>query len=345
MTTDAKVHIVVELYTAEMPIEKEIRMNVKLSFRFCIIAFSLQLSVFPAMAITTDKLADICKEMESAIRDVSLEYEWYNIPPLTVEEEEKEMGVPMGVPKDGLRRFKFSAAGLLSNREPNDPNSAFPDRLLLEESSTIMDKDGNTWDSITKASYDGKIAKYLQIGGWPREIREGGISRSKRVFLPTANETPIGFSVFRLRKDIDKMPLCAWLKREGLVRLDNTIQKVNGFNTIHSDFLQRQTKQVCRRVYFSVDHGYTPIKYDYIRQNEVFLTFEVQSLEQVAQGLWFPSSGVINRAGDKQVDVWQATSKILVNRGLAEKDFDVEFPPGTKVRDEIKGMEYVIKPK
>lgn len=308
-------------------------MNVKRSFCFCIIAFGLQLSVFPAMAITTDELASICERMESAIRDISLEYEWYIIPPLTVEEAKAE---EMLIAKDGLMKFKLSAAGLVSNREPNDPNSAFPDRLLLEESSTIMDKDGNTWDSIIKASYDGKIAKYLQIGGWPREIREGGISRSKRVFLPTANETPIGFSVFRLRKDIDKMPLCAWLKREGLVRLDNTIQKVNGFNTIHSDFLQRQTKQVCRRVYFSVDHGYTPIKYDYIRQNKVFLTFEVQSLEQVAQGLWFPSSGVINRAGDKQVDVWQATSKILVNRELAEKDFDVEFPPGTKVQDGSK---------
>jgi hypothetical protein len=323
-----------------MSIDKEIKMNVKHNLCFCIIALSLQLSVFPAMAITTDELADICEEMESAINDISLEYEWYIIPPQSIEETKAE---EMLIAKDGLMKFKLSAAGLVSNLGPNDPNSAFPYRLLSEESTTLMDKHGNTWDNITRASYNGKIAKYLNIGGWPREVRDGGISRSKRFFLPTANQTPIGFSVFRLRKDIDKIPLFAWLKREGLVHLDNTIQKVNGFNTIHANFLQRQTKQVCRRVYFSVDHGYTPVKYDYVSRNEVSLTFEVCSLEEVAQGLWFPSSGVINRAGYKRVNAWQATSKILVNRGLTEKDFDVKFPPGTKVRDEIKDVEYTVR--
>jgi len=324
-------------------------MNVKRSFCFCIIAFGLQLSVFPAMAITTDELADICKEMESAIRDICLEYEWYNIPPRTIEEEEKEMGMPMLIIKDGIRRFKLRAAGLLSIRDPNDPNSPLPDRLLLEESSTIMDKDGNAWDSIIKASYNGKIFKYLNIGGWPLDAREGGISRSKRFFILPPNLTPLGFSILRLSYDVEKVPLSTRLKHKGFVHLDNTIQKINEFNTIRADLLTTNAnKMVYLRVYFSVHHGYAPVRYEYMRGGEpgfeqVAFTVEVHSLEQVGEGLWFPSSGVINRTGDKQVDAWQATSKILVNQGLAEKDFDVEFPPGTKVQDEIKGVEYVVK--
>jgi len=298
-----------------------------------------------AMAITTEELADICEAMESAIRDISLEYEWYKIPPRTIEEAEAEMGMEMFIHKDGRLKFKLSASSLLSNRDPNDPNSAFPDRLLLETSTTIMDKHGNTWDEITRASYDGKIAKYLKVGGWPQEARSGGISRSKRFFTVPANLTPIGFSVFRFRSCpvTDYKPLSFVLKDLG--SLDNTVEKINGFNTIRADLLRESTSQVCIRVYFSVDHGYTPIKYDYMKRNKVSVTFEVHSLEQVAQGLWFPSSGVIYRAGDKRVNAWKAATKILVNQELTEKDFDIKFPPGTKVQDEIKGVEYIVKSK
>jgi hypothetical protein len=157
------------------------------------------------------------------------------------------------------------------------------------------------------------------------------------------NGTPFGFSVFRFRfrSITGYKPLSVVLRDLG--RLDNTVEKINGFNTIRADVLQKQTKQVCKRVYFSVDHGYTPIKFDYVERNEVSLTFEVHSLEQVGEGLWFPSSGVINCAGEKRVNAWQATSKILVNRGLTEKDFDIKFPHGTKVRDEIKGTEYTVE--
>lgn len=319
-------------------------MKAKDNFWFYIMAFLLLLGLVPpAMAFTVDELADICEEMEFAIVDISLEYEWYNIPPWTIEEVEREMGMEMLVHKDGLRRFKLSAAGLLSNTDPNDPNSSLPDRLLLETSTTIMDKRGNTWDEVTRASYDGKIAKYLQIGGWPREVRTGGISYKKRFFMLPVNLTPIGFSVLRFRfsKVTDSKSLPFVLRKLG--RLDNNIEKINGFNTIRADLLQEWTKQVCIRVYFSVDHGYTPVKYEFMRGGKPDLTIEVHSLEQVAEGLWFPSSGVINCTDSERVDAYQATSKVLVNQGLTEKDFDIKFPPGTKVHDEIKDLEYVVK--
>jgi hypothetical protein len=150
---------------------------------------------------------------------------------------------------------------------------------------------------------------------------------------------------------IDNKPLSAILRQyKELVRLDNTITKVNGFNTIRADFLQEQTKQVCIRIFFSVDHGYTPVRYEYVNKGMPDLTFEVSSLEKVAEGLWFPSSGlisgsgIVSSSGEERVNGFQIISKILVNQGLTDEHFDIEFPPGTEVRDEIKDLEYVVKP-
>lgn len=325
-------------------------MNVKYNFCFYIIAFLLPLGRLPAaMAVTTDELSGICEAMESAIVDISIEYEGYTIPPRTVEEAEKEMGMPMLVVKDGFGRYKLSAAGLLSNREPNEP---LPERLLFERSTTVMNADGDAWDSVIKASLNGKIAKYLQIGGWPREVRSGGISYTKRFFMPTMTVTPVGFSVLRLSfsHSAIRRSLSARLRDKEFVHLDNTIENVNGFDTIRADFLSKTNdpntnKRVYFRVYFSVDHGYTPILYEHMRGGKkVALAFEVHSLEQVAEGLWFPSSGLISDPDDERVSVFQTIGKIAVNQGLTEQHFDIDFPPGTEVRDEIRDLEYVVKP-
>jgi len=300
-------------------------------------------SVEPA-AITVEKLADICEAMESAIVDISMEYEWYVEPPSTLEDI---AGTGMLMTKDGRQRCKLSAAGLLSNRDPNDPNEPIPERLLFEESATIMNADGDSWDSVTKGSYNGKIAKYLQVGGWPREFCSGGISYTKRFFTPTMVLTPVGFSVLRLSfsKVAGDEPLSAVLRDKEFVRLDNTIENVNGFNTICADLLGRRVKQIYLRIYFSVEHGYTPIKYEHMRGGEkVSFAFEVHSLEQVAEGLWFPSSGRISSPDDKQANGYRAISKIVVNQGLTDEHFDIEFPPGTEVRDEIRDTEYIVKP-
>jgi hypothetical protein len=98
------------------------------------------------------------------------------------------------------------------------------------------------------------------------------------------------------------------------------------------------------RIYFSADHNYTPVRYEYMRGELADLIFEVQSLEKVGEGLWFPSSGVIYVAGQERVNAFKTTSKILVNQGLTDKNFDIEFPPGTRVADEIKNTEYVVSP-
>ena len=70
---------------------------------------------------------------------------------------------------------------------------------------------------------------------------------------------------------------------------------------------------------------------------------DVNSLEEVSKGLWFPSAGALKSAGSNLTNIYRATN-IVVNQGLTDEHFNMEFPPGTKVRDEIAGVTYVIQP-
>lgn len=73
--------------------------------------------------------------------------------------------------------------------------------------------------------------------------------------------------------------------------------------------------------------------------------FDVNSLQEVQKGLWFPSSGLITSSDPNyRINGFCAIGKILVNQGLKDKDFDIKFPPGTTVIDEITGKMYTIKP-
>ena len=324
-------------------------MNIRHNLCFYIAVFLLLLSrVSAAIAITADELANTIEKMESAIIDISLEYEWFNDPPWTLEELQDitNKKVKVAVNKD-IPKYKFSAARLSANREPNNQNLPLFDRLLLEESVTLLNEHG-AWHSIVKETYDGKIAKRLLIGGFPQSVTNGEIRKSKNSMLPL-NLTPIGFSVLRLSasKVTEETPLSAMLRRKEFVHIDNTIQKINGFNTISVDLLTEWNKQIFMHIYFSVDHGYTPVKYEYIRVTKtgpkVAIAVEVNSLEQVAEGLWFPSSGIIRSPDDEETNVYRATSKIVINQGLTDEHFDIKFPPGTKVYDEIKNLKYVVK--
>ena len=340
-----------KLYLAFIANRKEIRMNTKCNSCLYIVTFLLLLSrVLAAIAITADELANTIEKMESAIVDISLEYEWYCDSPLTLEERleyiaDKELLIDVNIP-----RYKLSAARSLSNKDPNNPSSLLFDHLLLEESTTLMNKSGNVWDIVEKQSYNGKITKRLSTGGYHRSASNGTISNGVNSMHPI-NLTPIGFSVLRscIRQPGDKSPLSAVLRDKEFINLDNSIEKFNGFSTIRADLLTHTNdpntnKMVYLRIYFSVDHGYTPVRYEFMRgNNRVAFSFDVYSLEQVAEGLWFPSSGLISSPDNKRADGFQATSKILVNQGLTDEHFDIKFPPGTKVYDEIKNLKYVVK--
>jgi hypothetical protein len=43
------------------------------------------------------------------------------------------------------------------------------------------------------------------------------------------------------------------------------------------------------------------------------------------------------------VNAYNAIGPILVNQGLTDEHFDIDFPVGTKVNDEIQDKKYVVK--
>ena len=318
---------------------------------YCLMVFALLLAQIPqAAAISTGELADIIEQMETSIVDISMEYEMRIIPPSTHQELEEETGLEFLLAKDGYTRHKFSAAGLLSQEDTNAMDWNAPGQFLLEDWATIVTKEGNSWDDVTKQAYNGQVAKHLNIGGWPKEIRTGAISYKHYVH---GNLIPLGFSVLRMAYFPDPMPLSARLLSSRLrakdkVRLDNVVKKIDGFNTIRADlltdFLHEGNRLVYMHIYFSVDHGYTPVKFQHMKGPDmVAFSVNVESLEEVAEGLWFPDSGTITDPDSDRVSAYQATSKIIVNQGLTDEHFDIDFPVGTKVYDEIQDKEYVVK--
>ncbi|HIJ67196.1 MAG TPA: hypothetical protein HPP51_02795, partial [Planctomycetes bacterium] len=129
----------------------------------------------------------------------------------------------------------------------------------------------------------------------------------------------------------------------------NVVRQVDGFNTIRADllthFLYEGSRLVYMRVYFSVDHGYTPVKFEHMKGRGLFvaLSANVEFLEEVAKGVWFPNSGTFTVPCSDRVSTYQATGPIIVNQGLTDEDFDIDFPVDTKVHDEIQDKKYTVK--
>ncbi|MFA7486155.1 MAG: hypothetical protein WCZ89_09035, partial [Phycisphaerae bacterium] len=95
---------------------------------------------------------------------------------------------------------------------------------------------------------------------------------------------------------------------------------------------------------FSIDHNYTPIRHaftDPAMGNET-LVFDVESFQQVSEGIWLPSAGVMKVSNTKHINRFIATGPIQINQGFETKDFALDFPPGTEVLDRITGKSYTV---
>jgi len=310
------------------------------------ISIFLLLCSFDAMAaqtITADALASKCQSAENAIYDISLEYEWYILPPLTFDDmEEPFKSAGALLPKDGISKHKLYAKRFIDQYGRNRW------KYVFEESATIITKEGQSWDNLTRHSYDGNIYKKLNIGGHPQTVMSGLIS-SEESGSGVPLSTPIGYSIFRLENYTDNIPLSTLLKQHketNAIRLADTTIKVNDFNAICVDLLSKPNNLPWIHIYFSVDHNCSPVKYEFLKNAKtgtISFSVEVHSLKQVGNGLWFPTSGLIRKPNEERVNAFRVTSEIVVNKGLTEKDFDINFPAGTKVEDRIAGREYTAK--
>ncbi len=294
-----------------------------------------------AIAITIDELADICEVTESAIIDIYVEYEFGVEPQSTIDDI-----------KDTSDIITLGPC-----HEKWATKRPFSERSFSSRRGKYMNEDGDTFEQTMMNSYNGKIAKYFSTGGLTMPTGEqvnfsrGTITNSTR-FIPPPNVTPISFSVFRLRyTDSEKKFLSEHLRKKEFVRLLDSVEKANGFNAICIELLWDapsvpiiHKQQAQHRIYFSVDHGYTPIKYEDLSPSEsgpeINFSVNVTSLEKVSDNLWFPSKGYLKQVGSGLINTYKAT-KIVVNQGLTDDYFDIKFPPGTRITNEISGLSYV----
>lgn len=277
----------------------------------------------PVRAISVEELASICEALESAIYDMHVEYEWRVYPPTPFEEIEGTNEII----KDELSKCQWTSA------------RPFAARSLAVESSEYRNGHGVSWHGVTKNSYNGRVSKHLQIhdpcDSSHRDL-DGTITKDMRL-VTHSNITPQGFTILRFHE----WPISNRMRGDEKVVIDETIQKVNGFNTIRADFVHPAStdKTPSLSIYFSTDHDYTPVRFEFPN----FSGFvDVSELVKVSDGLWFPKSGRIHDKSEEG-NIYKAT-KIVVNQGLTEEHFDIKFPYGTSVHDEIVGLEYAIKP-
>jgi hypothetical protein len=290
--------------------------------------------------MTTIELADICEAMENAVIDVQVEFERDSDPPITKEEL---AGTNM-LTSNGPTKYYWAAA------------RPFADRSFSTEQATFLNESGKTWDEIRKQSYNGEIAKVLNIYNCNTSCQkfEGTITKSKR-FILHGTVTPLNYTILRFSQEPYNYPLSKALRQQEWVEIDNSIRSINGFNTIKVVlFMQGVRNKAGEKVpvmhiYFSVDHAYTPVKFQDVSRNEPGFSVDVTELEKVSEGLWYPKAGRMIWPEKERVDLTARTLtykaiSIKVNQGLTDKDFDISFPPGTMVNDEITLRAYTIKP-
>jgi hypothetical protein len=329
---------------------------------FLVITCILFLSATPAAAITVEELAAKCEKMETEIKDVSLRY----IVHYTASPEERAERFPD--PTQVLisitdPNYKLAVS---TPSNPNDLNSPEKWMMKMEISEKVKGgPDNDVWDSNTISSYNGEISKKLVIGNSSGSYNpDASISEGLSYETYPWYITPLGYSVFELSIDTFRTRLSDWLKgKKGPVNLSDKVEKIEGFDTIRADLFiefHREGKTHIynsRRVYFSIDHDYYPVKYEFMGakgetvegnvvkyQVATSYSHNVASLAEIQKGIYFPDSGFVSEPNEPLDAIWYAVGEIAVNQGLEKEDLDITFPPGTEVKDKIRGIEYVVRP-
>lgn len=307
----------------------------KLHLYSLVLIFTLLLSrTQPTVAITIDELADICQTMESAHTDITVEYE-FGVGPQSTIDDIKDTGQIITL---GPCHEKWIT------KRP------FSERVLYSKHGKYMNEDGQTFEQTMIRSYNGKIVKYFSYLS-PQGITVDAVITESTCFLPASSCTPGAYSIFRLSYVDGNGLLSEHLRKKESVRIDESVKQIEGFNVVCVELLWDapnvpilHKKEPELRVYFSVDHGYTPVKYEYMTHtgtaSEPRYATIITSLEKVDDGLWFPSKGYYIDLSDNLTNTYKAT-RIVVNQGLTDEYFDIEFPPGTRITNEISGLSYV----
>jgi hypothetical protein len=275
--------------------------------------------------VTKEELATITEAQEAAINDIQVKYEWIVDPPVSVDKASANMIVQ----KNG-RKSVFWAA-----KRP------FGDKSLHVEQAEVFNGI-DSWKTESKQAYNGTAGKHLR-GNDKKGIAEnrGTVTKSKRFILPP-ELTPFAFTLERFREDFESI---SKLLKSDQSKLNTEKQKIGDFEVIEADFcFPGEEHSPFLKIFFSEKHNYAPVKFIYMNGSKSTVTLEVNRLKEVSEGLWFPVEGRITDAKKENWSNVYKASDVKVNQNLPDEFFDFEFPPDTKVKDEITGKTYTIKP-
>ena len=294
---------------------------------FFVLIFFNTLAYGGTVDITKEELADICEVMEDSILDVTAEYEFL-VDPLPEPKPNRLVGT-------GSEKIKWTGAKPFTELSKFSSKEIFKDISDKERSVHIL------------TSYNGKVAKKFQDDNLPGS-NPNGIITNKANFMPILFKTPLIYTAHHF-KLIDGVSLGQLLRDKDrlIVELDKEIKKVNGFNTIRADIYRYtgETKVHTRGICFSPEHNFAIVKIELYSGPKSSVSFDVLELEEAKKGIWFPVHGCrSDSSGKGPKNIIKATSKVIINQGLKKEYFDIEFPPGTQVNDEISGIRYVSKP-
>jgi len=277
----------------------------------------------PCDALTLSELADIFEAQESAIVDVVVEYEWRN-------EKQQPAEVIQESDDDPLTAEAEREECVFATAHP------FSDRQMYSSKGDVTTKQGETFSLEIRQTYNGDVFKQLSIGG-TRPCPPQGFITDRTDLLRGWTVTPMAFTILRNRKE---GMLSEIRDHPEAVRLAEGTKRVRQFNTIELDFVMPQGTvhkgAVHRKYFFSVDHGYAPVRYEWIGvgSGKTDAEVDVLALKEVSPGLWFPMKGTSRHVNDNVKAVYEAKT-VKVNQNLSKEYFDLEFPPDAEITDEI----------
>ncbi len=285
----------------------------------------VQLTAVDSNELTLDRLADICAAMEDSFANIHVCYEFTVDPTPKVED--------------------VVGSSMIINDSPAQEElliSLRTGKVRHVNAGHYRTANGDSWQQTMTSSYDGKVSIRLDTFTSPNRQADASIFKGKH-FIPPVGVTPLGFSILMWTLDEKFTPLSSLLREhQDSITLTNGVI-VNGFNCIRIDLLQNPGGRAYRRLYFSVDHGYTPVRYEYlVGDEEISLWVAAETLQPVAKGLWFPSRG--RTQSNNTTSIYQTTQPVVINTTITEKDFEIIFPTGTDVDDEVSGRSYVVNP-
>jgi len=291
---------------------------------FFILIFFNPLAYGDTVDISLEELAAICETAEDSILDVTVEYE-FSVDPLP----EPRSGTFADA---GPSKIKWTGA------------KPFSELSLYSEESSVKNVSDQTWNIHTSSSYNGKIAKRYHFEDQPaRKISEGVITNNKKP-MPRWSKTPLIYTshFFQLIYGRSLHEILR-AKDTELIKLDNEIKEVNGFNTIRVDMYVRieGTKAHLKSMYFSPEHNFTIVKIELYNGKQAVVAYDVLELKEVKDGIWFPVSGCIAPSSPTNAkNIYKATS-VVINQGLKKEHFDIEFPAGTEIFNETVDLRYI----